>query len=131
MENESMHDGEADFDDKDDGVEYECQRCTNCCRWPGFVRLSDAEIIRISSYLGISEFEFIQRFTQLRPQRNGLALVDNEEDGACIFLDGNNCSIQSVKPQQCRDFPNRWRFPGWRSLCQAIPMNSELNQSSG
>jgi hypothetical protein len=22
---------------------YACQRCTNCCRWPGFVKLTDSD----------------------------------------------------------------------------------------
>jgi hypothetical protein len=26
------------------------------------------------------------------------------------------------KPQQCRDFPNRWNFPGSEKDCRAIPI---------
>jgi len=26
-----------------------------------------------------------------------------------------------VKPQQCRDFPNLWNFPGFEETCRAIP----------
>jgi Fe-S-cluster containining protein len=48
-----------------------------------------------------------------------LALLD-QDDGSCSFLQGNDCSIQAVKPQQCRDFPNGWNFPGWREACKAI-----------
>ena len=40
-------------------------------------------------------------------------------DGACIFLEGQDCKIQPVKPQQCRGFPNAWNFPGWREVCEA------------
>jgi hypothetical protein len=29
--------------------------------------------------------------------------------------------VQSVKPQQCRDFPNLWKFPGAETSCRAIP----------
>jgi hypothetical protein len=32
----------------------------------------------------------------------------------------NECRIQPVKPVQCRGFPNEWRFPGWREMCEAI-----------
>jgi Fe-S-cluster containining protein len=42
-------------------------------------------------------------------------------DGACIFLSGNDCTVQPVKPQQCRDFPNLWNFPGFEKICHAIP----------
>jgi hypothetical protein len=40
-------------------------------------------------------------------------------------LQGNDCVINAVKPQQCRDFPNHWNFPGWRTVCEAVP---ELTQ---
>ena len=50
---------------------FECQRCTACCRWPGQVRLTDAEITRLAAFQGLAEDEFIQRFTRFE-QRNGL-----------------------------------------------------------
>ena len=101
-------------------VFFECQRCTACCRWPGQVRLSNDEIARLAAFKGLSEFEFIQQFTRVRPDRRGLALLD-QPDGACIFLEGESCAVQPVKPQQCRDFPNLWNFPGFEKVCHAIP----------
>ena len=97
----------------------ECQRCTACCRWPGQVRLSDPEITRLSAHLALTEFDFIQRFTRLRLDRQGLALQD-QADGACIFLVDGQCRVQAVKPQQCREFPNLWNFPGFEKICRAI-----------
>lgn len=102
------------------GVRYVCQRCTACCRWPGQVVLSEAELSRLARFKGLSEFEFIQEWTRLRADRKGLALKD-KPDGTCIFLEGDNCAVQSVKPQQCRDFPNRWNFSGFEKFCKAIP----------
>jgi uncharacterized protein len=102
-------------------IYYQCQRCTNCCRWPGFVKLNDREIAEIAAFVGLSEFDFVQKYTRLRQYRDGLALTD-KENGECIFLDGNDCAIQQAKPQQCRDFPNKWNFPGWRQVCEAIPV---------
>jgi len=101
-------------------VFHECQRCTACCRWPGQVRLGDAEITRLAAFLGLSEHEFIQRHTRLRHDRQGLSLQE-KANGECIFLNGNDCAVQPVKPQQCRDFPNLWNFPGFEKVCQAIP----------
>lgn len=101
-------------------VRYHCQRCTACCRWPGQVKVSEAEIAEIAVFLGLDENDFIQRFTRLRQQRDGLALID-KPNGECFFLEGNSCAINEVKPQQCRDFPNNWNFPGWRQVCEAVP----------
>jgi Fe-S-cluster containining protein len=104
------------------GLYYQCQRCTNCCRWPGFVRVDDADISGLAGHLGLSEHEFIQRYTRLRPQRDGLALVD-KPNGECVFLAGRDCSVQAAKPRQCRGFPNTWNFPGWREVCEAVPVS--------
>jgi Fe-S-cluster containining protein len=99
---------------------YECQRCTACCRWPGQVRLTNAEITRLAAFKGLGEADFIQQFTRLRWDRGGLALQE-KPDGGCVFLDGDDCSVQAVKPQQCRDFPNLWNFPGFQQTCKAFP----------
>jgi len=99
---------------------YECQRCTACCRWPGQVRLTDEEITRLAEFNKLGEFDFIQRFTRLAGDRRGLALMD-KPNGECIFLDGNDCAVQPVKPGQCSAFPNLWNFPGFEKICKALP----------
>jgi Fe-S-cluster containining protein len=84
------------------------------------VKLSEAEIARITAFLQLTENEFIQNHTRLQQNRRGLALQERP-DGACVFLNNNLCAIQSVKPQQCRDFPNLWRYPDAEKFCRAIP----------
>ncbi len=101
-------------------VFYECQRCTACCRWPGDVRVNELEVKQLAGFLGLPEEEFIQRYTRLTRDRRGLSLVE-KTNGECQFLEGGNCSVQAVKPQQCRDFPNLWRFAGFEKSCHAKP----------
>ena len=85
------------------------------------MRLDDADITAIAALLGLGELDFIDRFTRLRPRRDGLALID-KPNGECVFLEGIDCTIQAVKPHQCRGFPNEWNFPGWEKTCEAIPV---------
>jgi hypothetical protein len=101
-------------------IYHECQRCTACCRWPGEVKVNPEEISRLAAHLGLEEWAFIQRFTRLRQNRQGLSLQE-KSNGECIFLVGQDCTVQPVKPRQCRDFPNRWNFPGFEKECRAIP----------
>jgi len=101
-------------------IRYQCQRCGACCRWPGEVVLSDAEIRAMAAHLGQSEHAFIQTRTALRRTRSGLTLAQ-KADGSCTLLDGGDCIVHEAKPAQCRAFPNTWRFPGWRQLCEATP----------
>jgi len=106
-------------------VHYQCQRCTNCCKWPGFVKLTEEDITRIAGFLGLSEGDFIQSHTRLRQHRDGLALID-KPNGECIFLEGRDCQVQAVKPAQCSGFPNTWNFPGWRDVCEAIEVEEKI-----
>jgi Fe-S-cluster containining protein len=101
-------------------IHYACQRCTNCCRWPGVVRVDENEITRIAAHVRMGEEEFIARHTRLRPDRCGLSLLE-KADASCEWLDGRDCRLQAVKPAQCRAFPNEWNFPGWREKCEAVP----------
>lgn len=100
---------------------WQCQRCTACCRWPGDVKVSPEEITEIAAFLKMEEGAFLDKYTRLRTDRAGLSLIE-QADESCIFLEGNDCRINEVKPGQCRDFPNKWNFPGWRQVCHAIPV---------
>lgn len=101
-------------------VFYVCQRCTACCRWPGDVRIEPAEIAPIADLLGLTDEEFIARYTRLRTNRQGLSLIE-KDNHECIMLDGKACLIHLVKPGQCEGFPNQWNFPGWQQACKAVP----------
>jgi len=102
-------------------VFHVCRRCGACCKWPGDVRLEDREVPRIAAFLGLTEEEFVARHTRLRANRQGLSLLE-KDNHECGMLDGDACRIHPVKPDQCAGFPNRWNFPGWREICQAVPV---------
>ncbi|WCJ61104.1 YkgJ family cysteine cluster protein [Fontisphaera persica] len=104
------------------GIYWECQRCTACCQWPGEVKVTEEEICQMAAWLSLSEREFIERYTRLRQDRRGLALVE-QEGGACVFLQGRDCLVQPFKPRQCQEFPNGWRAsPELMRQCQARPV---------
>lgn len=95
-----------------------CSRCGACCRWPGPVRITADEADRIAALLNLAVSAFIQRHTVLAPDRRTLSLKE-KPDGSCEFLDDQGaCVLQSVKPQQCRDFPTGWNFPGYDKHCR-------------
>ncbi len=98
---------------------YKCRRCGNCCRWPGYVRVSQDELAEIANALDMPLDELIRGYTAVTHDRRSLTLVE-QPNGHCIFLDENgDCIIYAVRPQQCRDFPNKWNFPGFEKQCNA------------
>ncbi|MDA7859852.1 YkgJ family cysteine cluster protein [Akkermansiaceae bacterium] len=107
--------------DGEDDPWYQCQRCTNCCKWEGDVVLADGEVERIAEFLEMPLYQFVKDFTRLRDNRQGLSLIDKQGTSECVMLDGVDCRLQAVKPFQCTGFPNRWNFENWREACEAIP----------
>lgn len=107
---------------KETQVFYQCQRCGNCCKWPGRVRITAEDLDKIALYLKSTPEEISEKFTDLDPSRKFL-ILKNKKNGECIFLEGSNtCLVQRAKPLQCTGFPNQWNFPGWREVCEAIPV---------
>ena len=105
-------------------IKFECIRsCSACCKLSGgLVFVSEREAGAIASYLGISEAEFIDRYTRI--EENKYCLIDGEEQN-CIFLEPPHCRIYSFRPQQCRTYPfwaeNLKNEERWRIICKECP----------
>ena len=97
---------------------FECQRCNLCCRQPGFVYVSPEETEEIARTLNIDIYEFINQFCELFDRRK--LVLKKYEDESCIFLKENGCSVYSVRPQQCRDFPVKWRTTRSFNYCEGL-----------
>lgn len=103
--------------------DFECLRCAECCKWPGYVYLAQEDVKRISEFLSISEFEFVNRYAEMthKPRLN----LKTGKGGACVFLEGNECAVQPVKPLQCAGFPIAWKIEGLESFCSGKRKDSE------
>lgn len=89
-------------------MDFICKQCGACCRWTGHVLLTDADLARLAGAAGLSEEQFIERYTVLAANRRQLSLAD-APDGSCILLHGDRCSLYDARPAQCREFPHGWR----------------------
>lgn len=98
--------------------EFECRRCNECCRRPGYVYLKEGEAERIASYLKMPLYDFTDEYCDVIDRRRlVLKKLPNE---VCIFLEANGCRIHDVKPEQCRDFPYRWHTPASWDYCAGL-----------
>ena len=84
-----------------EGLSFECTRCGDCCRGPGYVWVNREEIANLASFLELTPEAFGRRY--LRRVERRLSLIDND-DGDCIFWE-NGCTVYSARPTQCRTFP--------------------------
>ena len=78
-----------------------CLDCANCCKThPPLLKEKDMQ--RIATHLGISQAKFVSEY----------AMMDEDGDWVmytvpCPFLlPDNACSIYSVRPQACREYPH-------------------------
>lgn len=99
-------------------IEFKCKRCGECCRQAGFVYLTPEEAVAISEKLRRDIYSFMQEYVEIQDRRK-LVLKKNTDE-SCVFLDGKGCSVYSVRPQQCRDFPLLWRTERSESYCEGL-----------
>ena len=84
------------------------------------MRVSAVEITRIAAFLGRTEQDFIDRETEVSPDRRGL-ILKSRPDGACAWLSDNNlCRINPVKPDKCRTFPHEWTNVDSEKICPGL-----------
>lgn len=112
---------------------FECQRCNECCRKPGYVYLKEGEAERIAEYLKLPIYDFTDQYCDVIDRRR--LVLKKQPDEVCIFLDDNGCQVHAVKPEQCREFPYRWHTPaswnycaGLRDMRDKIPAEEKKDQ---
>ena len=84
---------------QDTPFSYQCNGCGRCC-YHKRIQVNPYEILRLARNLGISTGDFVRRHLE----RNGPYLRATD-DGACIFLDGKQCSVHADRPLACRTYP--------------------------
>ncbi len=96
---------------------FKCVKCGNCCRGEGYVHITPEDASAIARFLNISAQEFYFTYTR---RMNGEYWLKDKPNQDCIFLESNLCSIHEVKPQQCKDFPYKWRTQDIVEFCTAL-----------
>lgn len=108
---------------------FQCLQCQACCKQDGYVRLKPDEPESIAEFLNMSVDEFIEKHTRLTWDRQCLALLD-KKNGECAFLTPEGCSINPVKPVQCLEFPIKWKFKAFETICAwAVKEKKLLNRT--
>lgn len=78
---------------------YECNRCLRCCH-DKRIRVNPYETYRLARAVGLSTTEFLGRHTTA--QGTELARTD---DGRCVFLGAEGCTVHADRPLVCRLYP--------------------------
>jgi len=90
-----------------EGLRFECQRCSRCCRFdPGYVFLSQTDLSLIAAYLELSESEFREKWCR-KVDRGGLSRLSllEKPNYDCLYWKEGKCEVYPVRPLQCRSYP--------------------------
>ena len=89
--------------------EFECRRCNQCCRKPGYVYVSPEETQAMAAFLKMNIREFMEQSCEVLDRQK--IVLKKLPDESCILLTEKGCSVHEAKPRQCIDFPSKWRTP--------------------
>ena len=85
-----------------------CETCRGeCCRWGGYVWVSEEEIQAMAEQMNMGLEAFADEYIKAAYGR--LSLQERLRDGeyhCCLFDSFNNlCLVYQARPEQCRSFP--------------------------
>jgi len=82
----------------DSRFSYRCTRCNSCCV-DKRIQVNPYEIARLARNRGVSTAEARDTFTTAD------SALRQREDGRCIFLGDQGCTVHADRPLVCRLFP--------------------------
>ena len=103
---------------------FSCQNSGNCCRYPGVVYVKDHDIDKMSSILGMTSFDFRQRYVH---KQNGWHVISSSRFRPLCFLnEASQCDVYNGRPRACKTYPN------WESIWSSDDsFLSEVEQCPG
>lgn len=79
----------------------DCLKCANCCKTTGPL-FTSKDVERIARHLKLTPSKFIDQYLRIDEDKDYVL-----QSTPCIFLDSSNyCSIYSIKPKACGEFPH-------------------------
>jgi hypothetical protein len=84
---------------RDSAFGYACGACGRCCHGKT-IPLNPYEVARLAAHQGVSTTEALARFTD-----DCGASLKAREDGGCVFLGDDGCSVHAARPLACRLYP--------------------------
>jgi Fe-S-cluster containining protein len=111
------------------GLAFGCTRCSNCCRYQsGYVFLSKADVVRLTTHLAINEEEFLKQCCRTVSYGNEIRLSLIEKANLdCYFYNNDigGCAVYPSRPLQCK------LYPFWETMLNADSWQLAKNSCNG
>jgi len=99
-------------------IQEVCKQCQKCCRWEGYVYVSEFRLGEIARYLELSEREVARKYCDLDENRK--LVLKSRPNHDCVFIKKEGCQIYPVRPMQCRNFPKKWTLDEGAEDCPLV-----------
>ena len=88
-----------------DGLPFSCTQCGKCCSGsPGFVWITEEEIVKMADFLKITLSIFKRMYTRRIGHR--FALIEKKtQNHSCVFYKDKQCMVYLARPLQCKTYP--------------------------
>ncbi len=83
---------------------FSCHKSGNCCRAPGFVYVTAADISKMAAHLGLAEAAFREGYVRRHKGWEVIAAPDFRPN--CFLDEENRCSVYEHRPVACRTYPH-------------------------
>ena len=104
-----------------------CSQCGLCCHLFS-VNLSKEEYQSGKYKTQLGKFGFIDDFQ--KAIACGANILKQKEDGSCVYLKKNKCSIHKIRPQACREFFCTSKLKRFERMIKQIKKKKLLSSSS-
>lgn len=92
-------------------IQFRCHKgisCFNACCKKADITLTPYDVIRLKDRLGKSSTDFLKGHTvPFQMERDGVPGIKlrTDDDGACLFVTDEGCSVYEDRPTACRYYP--------------------------
>jgi hypothetical protein len=89
--------------------QIDCTQCANCCRMATAV-VTERDVDRLARHFRVKPQRIIDDYV-VKSEEEGF-ILRRRENGECVFLEGNLCSVYEARPETCQRYPHLVRGPG-------------------
>jgi Fe-S-cluster containining protein len=94
-----------------EGVEQQidCRQCANCCR-VATAKVTERDVDRLARHFRLKPERIFADYV-VQSEDEG-TILRRRENGECVFLDGNDCTVYEARPEVCQRYPHLVRGNG-------------------
>jgi len=89
--------------------QIDCTQCANCCR-VATARVTERDVHRLARHFRLKPERITADYVV--PDEEEGSILRRREDGECVFLSGNLCTVYEARPDVCQRYPHLVRGDG-------------------